>query len=36
MWYFAWLLGLGLAISTGIIGTLWLENQLSGQDRRND
>ncbi|MBP6563520.1 MAG: cytochrome bd-I oxidase subunit CydX [Neisseriaceae bacterium] len=36
MWYFTWILGLGLAISIGIIGVLWLENKLSGQDAAAD
>ncbi len=36
MWYFAWLLGLGLAISIGIIGVLWLESQFSLKDRKED
>jgi cyd operon protein YbgT len=25
MWYFAWILGLGLAVSFGIINVMWLE-----------
>lgn len=25
MWYFTWLLGLGLALAAGIINVLWLE-----------
>lgn len=27
MWYFAWLLGLGLALALGIINVMWLESQ---------
>ncbi|MFC4160610.1 cytochrome bd-I oxidase subunit CydX [Chitinimonas lacunae] len=25
MWYFAWILGLGLALAAGIINVMWLE-----------
>jgi cyd operon protein YbgT len=25
MWYFTWILGLGLALSFGIINAMWLE-----------
>lgn len=25
MWYFAWILGVGLAVAFGIINVLWLE-----------
>lgn len=25
MWYFTWILGLGLAVSFGIINVMWLE-----------
>lgn len=28
MWYFAWILGLGLAVSLGIINAMWLEAEL--------
>ena len=26
MWYFAWILGLGLALALGIINVMWLES----------
>jgi cytochrome bd-I ubiquinol oxidase subunit X len=26
MWYFTWILGLGLALALGIINVLWLES----------
>ena len=29
MWYFTWILGLGLACSAGIINAMWLEYQMS-------
>jgi cyd operon protein YbgT len=32
MWYFAWILGLGLACSFGIINALWQENHLPDID----
>ncbi len=25
MWYFAWILGIGLALAFGIINVMWLE-----------
>ena len=25
MWYFSWILGLGLAVSFGVINAMWLE-----------
>lgn len=27
MWYFAWMLGLGLAVSFGVLNGLWFELQ---------
>ena len=27
MWYFAWVLGVGLALAFGIINVLWLEQE---------
>jgi cyd operon protein YbgT len=29
MWYFAWILGLGLALAFGIINVMWLEASFS-------
>ena len=29
MWYFAWILGLGLAVLFGVLNGLWHEFQLS-------
>jgi len=29
MWYFAWILGLGLALAFGIINVMWLEQDES-------
>lgn len=29
MWYFAWILGVGLAVTLGIINALWLETRQS-------
>jgi cyd operon protein YbgT len=26
MWYFSWILGIGVALSFGIINVLWLES----------
>ncbi|MFM0209447.1 cytochrome bd-I oxidase subunit CydX [Paraburkholderia sediminicola] len=27
MWYFSWLLGIGVALAFGIINVMWLENR---------
>jgi len=27
MWYFAWILGLAMAVMLGILNAMWLENQ---------
>lgn len=29
MWYFAWILGVLLAVACGIINVLWLESELA-------
>lgn len=37
MWYFAWILGVLLACSAGIINALWLETQgWPGEKPRHD
>lgn len=38
MWYFSWILGVGLALSFGIINVLWLEaeNVLDDDDLYKD
>lgn len=28
MWYFTWILGVGLALAFGIINVMWLESEL--------
>jgi cytochrome bd-I ubiquinol oxidase subunit X len=33
MWYFAWILGLGLALTFGILNALWLEIRESEFER---
>ena len=33
MWYFAWMLGVGLAMAFGIINVMWLEAEYFLQDR---
>lgn len=33
MWYFAWILGVGLALAFGIINVMWLEAEQSDEDR---
>ncbi|MGI4812528.1 MAG: cytochrome bd-I oxidase subunit CydX [Janthinobacterium lividum] len=30
MWFFAWILGVGLALACGIINALWLEMRETG------
>lgn len=34
MWYFAWILGIGLAVAFGIINAMWLETEknLDGEE----
>jgi cyd operon protein YbgT len=29
MWYFSWLLGIGVALAFGIINVMWLESRSS-------
>ena len=33
MWYFAWILGLGLALAFGILNAMWYELRASVRDR---
>ena len=36
MWYFAWILGIGVALGFGIINAMWLEAEVfSRGDKRN-
>lgn len=32
MWYFAWVLGLGLAVLLSILNAMWLENEQNRSD----
>ncbi|MFZ3088605.1 MAG: cytochrome bd-I oxidase subunit CydX [Methylotenera sp.] len=32
MWYFAWILGVGLALAFGIINVMWLEAEQPHDD----
>ncbi|MDX1805351.1 MAG: cytochrome bd-I oxidase subunit CydX [Alcanivorax sp.] len=36
MWYFTWVLGLGLACSAGILNAMWLEFRISEQENRGE
>ncbi len=36
MWYFAWILGLGLALAFGIINVMWLESHYAFGSRQED
>ena len=36
MWYFAWILGLGLALSAAIINVMWLEANYAFGQRDED
>jgi len=36
MWYFAWILGLGLALAFGIINVMWLESHYAFGTRNAD
>jgi cytochrome bd-I ubiquinol oxidase subunit X len=31
MWYFTWILGIGVALGFGIINVMWLESQPAAQ-----
>jgi cytochrome bd-I ubiquinol oxidase subunit X len=33
MWYFTWILGVGLALAFGIINVMWLETELSEDEK---
>ena len=37
MWYFSWILGIGVALGFGIINAMWLEAEVfSHDDKRTD
>ena len=37
MWYFSWLLGIGVALAFGIINVMWLESRrTSGNSKTQD
>jgi len=36
MWYFSWILGLGLAVSLGVINVMWLEADYAFGSRTED
>ncbi|TJZ67149.1 cytochrome bd-I oxidase subunit CydX [Chitiniphilus eburneus] len=36
MWYFTWILGIGLALAFGIINVLWLESHYAFGLRKAD
>ncbi|KAF0814408.1 Cytochrome bd ubiquinol oxidase subunit X [Andreprevotia sp. IGB-42] len=36
MWYFAWILGLGLALAFGVVNVMWLESQYAFGGRTAD
>lgn len=36
MWYFAWILGLGLAASVGILNALWYELRTVREERPDE
>lgn len=36
MWYFTWILGLGLALAFGIINVMWLESTYAFGTRTED
>jgi cyd operon protein YbgT len=35
MWYFAWILGLGLALLFGVLNAMWFELRAADRDRAN-
>ncbi|WP_390901509.1 MULTISPECIES: cytochrome bd-I oxidase subunit CydX [Silvimonas] len=36
MWYFTWILGLGLALAFGIINVMWLESHYAFGTQKDD
>ncbi|MGH8750801.1 MAG: cytochrome bd-I oxidase subunit CydX [Burkholderiales bacterium] len=36
MWYFTWILGLGLALAFGIINVMWLEAEYFGNEEKQE
>lgn len=36
MWYFSWILGLGLAASFAVLNAMWLELRMDDDERSND
>ncbi|MFL9893262.1 cytochrome bd-I oxidase subunit CydX [Paraburkholderia sp. RL17-383-BIF-A] len=34
MWYFSWILGIGVALSFGIVNALWLESRQPVQEAK--
>jgi cyd operon protein YbgT len=34
MWYFSWILGVGVALAAGVIGALWFEAREQRQAQR--
>ncbi|MBJ9593962.1 cytochrome bd-I oxidase subunit CydX [Burkholderia seminalis] len=32
MWYFSWILGIGVALSFGIVNAMWLEARQKAQE----
>ena len=36
MWYFAWILGVGLALAFGIINVMWLESSYFSGELNED
>ncbi|OIR17635.1 cytochrome bd ubiquinol oxidase subunit X [mine drainage metagenome] len=33
MWYFTWILGVGLALAFGVINVMWLETELTDDEK---
>jgi cytochrome bd-I ubiquinol oxidase subunit X len=31
MWYFSWILGIGVALAFGVINVMWLESEQSNE-----
>ena len=34
MWYFTWILGVGLALSFGVVNVMWLESRPPREEAR--
>ncbi|SMG32083.1 cytochrome bd-I oxidase subunit CydX [Paraburkholderia susongensis] len=36
MWYFSWMLGIGVALAFGIVNVMWLESHHNSRDKSRE